>query len=207
MSPTLGIKLVFLATACTTMVLAWLESGWARRSPRYARALALRRLHANLEALAPTRATPSACGPSTYRTAPQEPFVDLARLPMETPLPDGAVLRRYADRAEWIAESGAVSSRRRPRRAVWLGLRLVGDEVRVEARSLSSLVALLMLASVPVALASFTTASVVVVVLSVPFVLGLYGLVSLGARSDHERLAEAALVEIEHALAETDGSR
>ena len=54
------------------------------------------------------------------------------------------------------------------------------------------------------ALAVFTTASPVIVVLSIFFTLGLVAVVRLPVRAEQERLAAAALIEIEHALAETD---
>jgi hypothetical protein len=201
----LGIRLVFLACAAVFVGMASLENAWRRRSPRYARVFAFRRLASSLEALAPTRTTPSADAPATYRAPPRVPFVDVARLPLETPLPDGAILRRFAGRAEWLVE-GVGGSRRREHRAVWLGLRLVDDEVRVEARAVTSILVVLLPFLVPTALALFTTASLPIVVLSVFFVVGLAAIIRLPSQTDHERLASAALVEIEHALAETDES-
>lgn len=205
--PSLALRLVLLAFAVVVVGLTALERTWMRRNAPYTRALALRRLDASLEALAPTRTDAKAAASPTYRAPPRVPFVDLARLPIETALPDGGQLWRLPGRAEWFATTlVSVGGDRRARRSVWLGLRLVDDEVRIEARSVSSISAVLVPFLVPPTLALFTTASLVVVVLSFFFTLGLIGLVSLGARGDHERLARAALIEIEHALAETDES-
>lgn len=202
----LVFRFFVLVVALAMAAIVWVERAWCRRSPRYARALAWRKLDARLEALAPTRVDVEGGTGATYRASARAPFVDLERLPLRTPLEDGGVLHRFAGRAEWIAERRPFDrrGRRGAQRSVWLGLRIVGDEIHVEARTIRSILGPLSLFLAPTVLALFTTASLVVVVLSMPFTAAVVGLASLDTRSADERLARDALEEIEHALAEIE---
>lgn len=198
----LGIRLAAVAIAVALLVLSFLERLAARAWPRYARALALRPLRARRDFLGPTRREPS---DGSYRVHAERPSFDIARLPERAALPGGGELHRYRGTASWLAYAGA---RREPTRReasmVWLELRRDGDVIRVEARAAYSSLRVLLPIACAYVVGTYTNANAIVAIATAPFVFFLGLLFALGRDADDERLAEAALVEIEDALAQMD---